>query len=208
MYLQEWLFREALAEARVDHERLPIRVDHLNGRNLIGDVSLSLKYPAYFLRHIDQLDTRKTYKYVFRGFISPSGGRQDMLKRFAQPGSIVQHSADGRDERTKFQFQRNYFDLMKSGYFALCPNHKDWPGDPVNAWTYRFVEACFSRTLPVCFRDAPLGDAFVQGFECSWDDADHSLEDYDDKVERNRDLARQRFCLTREEIEAIQRGRG
>jgi hypothetical protein len=203
MYLQEWLFREALAEAKIEHQKLLVKADHLNGRNLVGGLIFSLKYPTYFLREIEKLNSQKKHKYVFRGFVSPSGGRKEMLMPFVGPGSIIQHSVDGRNPRTKFRFQRNYFELMKSGHFSLCPNQKDWPGNPKNAWTYRFVEACFSKTLPICFRESPLGENFVNDFEFFWDDADHNLEHYDDKIHKNFNLVKKQFCLTQEEIESI-----
>jgi hypothetical protein len=203
MYLQEWFLRTALAEAGVDHSLLAIRVDHMRGINYIGANALPLKYPASFLERTAAIPIARKHRYVFAGNMGPAGGRKPILEKFTGKDAIIIDSNTGRDPQKKYGFDESYYQLLRSGYFALCPNQQDWPGPPEYAWTYRFVEACFACAVPICFRKAPLGERFLSGYEYLWDDEEHTTDGYEAMLGRNYSVCRQRHFLSKSELDII-----
>jgi hypothetical protein len=203
MFLQEWLFRTAMAEVGIDLTGRDIAIDHKNGTERVGKSLFSLKYPRDYLARADAIPLNRKYMYVFSGNMAPSGERGSMLAPFERPDSMIEANNTGRDPKQKYRFNPDYYALMRSSRFALCPHQKNWNGPPATAWTYRFVEACFSRTLPIVFREAPCGAKFLDGFEYFWDDQPHDGTDYDRKIEQNHALVLERFFLTADDIARV-----
>lgn len=135
------------------------------------------------------------------------GKRMNLLEPFKERNdtSIIA-SNDGRVQRNKNRFNENYFLGLANSKFGLCPHQLNWPGDKSKLWTYRFIECCFTKTIPILFRKTPLGEDFIKDFIYFWDD-DVLVENFyinEDKFKQitthNLILARDRFCLTLEEI--------
>jgi hypothetical protein len=210
VYLQEILLRMALEEEGIDPQKISIEVDHKNGTSTIEGVQVGLIYPKSFLKRCEKYISReKKVKFYFKGNMSKSGNRLEMLRKFSKYDSIIIDSNSGRMIEKKGNFDAEYFLVFGSSEFGLCPNQADWDGLPNMAWTYRFVEACMTESIPILFRSAPLGDNFTNGFRFIWDDdAVRIIETtelvYQNEIaERNRLLAAQRFCLSESDIDRI-----
>jgi hypothetical protein len=206
MLLQEHLLRSALAEQDFDANAAKIQIDHKNGFNFVNGHKFNIKYPFRYRELAEAIPIDRKFKYVFSGHMSPEGGRKEMLEPFDGPESHIEKNDFGRKRSTKFGFNDDYYKLMRSGRFSLCPHQQDWRGPKKTAWTYRFIEAVFSRTLPICFRAAPCGPQFLEGFNVFWDDDAHTLDNYEHKVESNYALAGERFFFTPAEVALLKAG--
>ena len=135
--------------------------------------------------------------------MQPSGRRKEMLAIFEGPESFIEASQYGRNRNTKYSFNEEYYTLIRSSYFSLCPHQADWTGPVESMWTYRFIESTFAKSLPIVFRLAPCSEVFMQGFQYYWDNEVHSLENHEEKLAANRRLAEERFFFTPEEVKQI-----
>jgi len=201
MMLQEYLFRTALMELGMEPTEL--HVNHLTGEIRLGDHVFGLKYPVEYVRRIDELPLERKYRYVFSGSTEAHGNRLEALEAFQGPNSHLETNLYGRNETTKYTFNVEYYSLLRSSYFSLCPHQAYWPGPKELAWTYRFIESAFSKTLPIVFRKLPCGKRFLDGFEFFWDDEEHDLKDYEEKLEHNRKLAEERFLISLKEQQTL-----
>lgn len=207
-FKQELLLRSALTEIFINPKFLKIHCDHLNGINLVNDLELGIKYPSSFLYRAHSLvPQKKKLNFYFNGNMDIDGKRMNLLEPFKERNdtSIIA-SNDGRVQRNKNRFNENYFLGLANSKFGLCPHQLNWPGDKSKLWTYRFIECCFTKTIPILFRKTPLGEDFIKDFIYFWDD-DVLVENFyinEDKFKQitthNLILARDRFCLTLEEI--------
>lgn len=208
VFKQELLLRQALIEKEIDINKLKINCDHINGVNYVNGIKLNIKYPESFLEKAKVLvPENKTINFYFNGNMDDSGQRSSLLKPFMdRKDSAVIRSNDGRIQDRKDQFNEFYYSGLAQAKFGLCPHQLNWPGDKNNLWTYRFIECCFTSTIPILFRMTPLGQEFVKDFKFFWDD--FILVENLDLVEKslirhtqhNVELAKQRFCLSDEEI--------
>jgi hypothetical protein len=205
--LQEYFLRRALAEIGVHPSSNELQIDHVSGINRVYGVTLGLKYPREYLAKADTLPIQRRFKYAFSGSMQPSGKRKEMLAPFMQQNSRIEEDNYGRNISTKYRFNTDYYALIRSCYFSLCPHQADWTGPVETMWTYRFIESTFAKALPIVFRLAPCGEPFLRGFHYFWDDEEHSLDNYEEKLMVNRLLAEERFFLTAEEIAKL-KGKG
>ena len=201
--LQEWFFKEALAEHGLDN--VEFEIDHKNGQNIINEYSVGIKYPTYFLKNIAKLDHTKKYDYCFVGSTSDGLGRSEIIEKYHQYNSKLEHSRRGRDPKTKYKFDTTYYQTMASSRFGLAPGHPQMPKHP-NRWTYRLIEAAFCRAIPVQFEETPYGDSFVRDIFYVWNsDIPCKIDNLEDILEENYSKAVKYWTLQPDEIEEIKR---
>lgn len=201
--LQEFLLREALKEFDIDNFEL--KIDHKNGKSIIRNFELGIKYPKYFLDKISELDHTKKYDYCFIGSTTDGLGRQEILEKYYQFNSIIKHSSNGRDPKIKFRFDTDYYQALANSKFGLCPGHPAMPKHP-NRWTYRFIESAFCRAIPVHFKETIYGDSFIKDIFYVWDDdVPCEIDNCNDKIEKNYRNAVKYWTLQPNEIEEIKK---
>ncbi len=163
---QEALLRKALKEENLDYKDFNIEIDHVNGINYVNGHALPIIYPISFFKKNQELaKCQKKYKFYFNGNMSSTGGRKEMLTPFEKRGAMIIESNDGRSRyKKKSLFNMNYFRGLAEGEFGLCPHQKDFVGNKDTMWTYRFIECCMTNTIPVVFKETPLGNVFCSGF--------------------------------------------
>lgn len=200
MLLQKYLFKSALEEHGIKTE---FDIDHKNGWNIINSIKFGIKYPKSYLNQIDQLDKNKLYDYCFVGSWTDNKGRKEILDKYHELNSKMHHSSNGRDPKTKYQFDTDYYQIMSNSKFGLCPGHPAMPKHP-NRWTYRFIESAFCRAIPVMFKETVYGESFVQDISYVWDDDQPEIIDnYNVVVEENYNKAVKYWTLQPEEIAMI-----
>lgn len=207
--MQEQLLVTALEEENITPNR--IRIDHRAGISIINQLQLGIKYPKSFLDNIGKLDHTKKYKYVFKGGFTTNNKsvtvkRSDILKDYIDKKKckIVETKA-GLKRKDKTTFDKDYYQLIASGKFSLCPN---WAGDwwdHDNAWTYRLIETCLTKSIPILFKEAPVGKNFIKDIKFFWSDENHLLSDieYENIINYNYEKALQYWTLTYEEINIL-----
>jgi hypothetical protein len=201
--LQEYFVREALKEIGLRPRAGDVQIDHELGQNEVYGLRFGIKYPREYLRRTDLIPINRKYKYAFSGNMQASGRRKEMLAPFEGPESFIEETQYGRNANTKYSYNDEYYTLIRSSYFSLCPHQADWKGPVETMWTYRFIESTFAKSLPIMFRLAPCSEVFLAGFQYYWDDEAHGMENYDEKLEANRRLAEERFFFTSEEADRI-----
>lgn len=207
---QELLLRLALKEAGFNFKKLKIICDHNLGLNYVNGIELGIKYPlSFYEESLKLIPQEKEYLFYFNGNMSANGKRDLLLKKFQSlPDSAIVSSDEGRNQNNKDKFNYSYFNEMAKSQFGLCPHQLDWTGDKDKLWTYRFIESCFVKAIPVLFIQTPLGKDFIKDFNFIWDDTirldDPSTYVYNDaEAEENLILSKERFCLTLIECEKI-----
>jgi hypothetical protein len=181
--LQSYLFRQSLIE--IERETL-FRFDHKQGYNYINNRQYEIKYPKSYIDHIDKISKDKEYNYCFIGYVGKLG-RGELIRKFNSETSIIKDSANGRNIDTKYNFDLEYYQTLSKTRFSLCPNHiGDWYIHD-RAWTYRYIESLFCKTIPIVFRKTPLGKDFLKDTFFLWDDESHNISntEYNDIVEKN-----------------------
>jgi len=207
--LQFRLLKYALEEHNINIEDLNPDVDHRNGTIDLNGFNIGLKYPKSYLDNIAELDKTQIYNFCFVGHFE-SFGREESLRPFMNKNSYIKHSEVGRQKK-KYDFDTHYYQIMCNSRFGLVPNHTDkkrpkkWQHP--NAWSYRFIETIISDTIPVLFRESPLGKNAIRGFKVLWNDSNFNLDEkqYQRLLKRNKELALRKFFITDEEIAQIQK---
>lgn len=186
--MQYQLLKLALLEEDVTSE--DIIVDHKKGLNYVNGKELELKYPNSFVHKIASLSTEKKYQYCFKGGLTCSSAtfnRTALLEKFQGPNSVITDTQYGIKRKDKTVFDEPYYQLLSNSLYSLCPNWagKHWDHD--FAWTYRFIESALCKTLPVVFRETPLGTNNTKDLFFLWSDELHTLskEDYSNAVNDN-----------------------
>lgn len=208
---QELLLRLALKEKGFNIKKMKIKCDHDLGLNIVNGIKLGIKYPdSFYLKAKKLIPENKPYSFYFNGNMSDSGLRAIMMQPFIKlPNTKVISSDEGRIQRLKDQFNHDYFAEFAKAKFGLCPHQADWPGNKQEMWTYRFIESCFVEAIPVIFKQTPLGDKFINGFYYLWDieielSEEKIIPEYKQYLaQKNRVLAKDRFCLTENECKQI-----
>lgn len=204
---QEVILRKALSERKIPLKNLKIEIDHLNGTNSINGVLTGIIYPDSFFRKAEKLIPRdKTLNFYFNGNMSGAGERKHMMAPFVElDKSIIINSDVGRINFLKDKFNKSYYKGLAMAKFGLCPHQKDWPGDRDNMWTYRFIECCMVKTIPVAFEEAPLGKNFTKDFKFyhTKDVLSGKISYSHEEASYNLDQARKRFSLTDDQVQAI-----
>jgi len=165
MLLQEYLLRSALKEHSIDCD---IQLDHKNGWNFVAGHQFGIKYPRSYVDQIQLLNHKKIYDYCFIGSWTDNKGRKEILEKYQVLNSKMHHSSNGRDPKKKYQFDKEYYQIMCNSNFGLCPGHPAMPKHP-NRWTYRFIESAFCHAIPVMFEETIYGTDFVKDIFYVWD---------------------------------------
>jgi hypothetical protein len=179
-----------------------ININHENGFSIVNDVEIYLKYPKSYLNKISKLDQSKTINYAFKGglkFSKSNIDRSEILKDFmADPNNQIIETYYGIKRKQKTDFDESYYQLLCNSKFSLCPNWSGPQWDHEYAWTYRFIESCFTKSIPIIFRSQPLGKTFTKDIFFYWNDEKHI---YDESiVETNYKKAIEYFTLTNQEL--------
>lgn len=169
---QEALLRQALKEEGLNYRNFTIDIDHVNGTNHVNGFTFPIIYPISFFKKSERLhSSKKKYKFYFNGNMSSAGGRQDSLRPFDKRNSRIIESNEGRSRyRRKSYYNKKYFLGLADAEFGLCPHQKDFVGNRDTMWTYRFIECCMTKTMPVVFNDSPLGKDFCSDFDLITDE--------------------------------------
>jgi hypothetical protein len=205
--LQYFLLRKAIEEEGLDFELIEKNSNpQINHRNCVVDFKefqLGLKYPKSYIRAIDDLPKEKKYEFCFIGYFGKS--REKLLKKFQNKNSHILNSSNGRKVESKYRFDKEYFSKMSSSRYCLVPNHDgDWYNHD-DAWTYRFVESLLCKSIPILFRETPLGKNFIKSYHYLWNDEIENLsnEKYSNFVDENYEMALKEFSLQSNEIESL-----
>lgn len=169
---QEALLRKALKEEKIQTSKLDIKIDHTNGINYIGSMQLPIIYPKSFFSKASKLtkNIKKNISYYFNGYMPEEGGRRLLMEPFMNLSANIINSQEGRIGRKKAKFNSSYFKELSEAKYGLCPHQMDWKGPRESMWTYRFIECCMVKTIPVIFEKAPLSEAFIEGYTYLLDD--------------------------------------
>lgn len=195
---QEAMLREALKEEGLNYKNFNIEINHRDGYNIINGLSLPIIYPkSFFLRAKKYHNVEKKYKFYFNGNMSSDGGRKRILEKFEEYNSKIIESNYGRSILSKNKFNEPYYEELSLSEFGLCPHHKNFIGNQETMWTYRFIECCMVKTLPIIFSETPLGKEFIQDFHYFSDEfiiSNQNLFDVE-KANDNYELAFKKFTL-------------
>ncbi len=163
---QEALLRLALKEKKLNYKDYDIEIDHINGYNYINGVKLPIIFPDSFFTNAAEFgNSLKKTDFYFNGNMESTGGRKEMLACFINDkNSKIIESNFGRSPFNKYKFNYEYFLELSQSKYGLCPHQKDFTGNTDTMWTYRFLECCMVRTIPVVFTETPLGHVFLEGF--------------------------------------------
>lgn len=205
--MQSVLLQMALEEQNLTKGRM--RCDHRYGINYVNNVTLNIKYPMSHVYKCNNLDTTKKYEYTFKGGFNSLAAeieRKPLLESYIQRSdSVILDTKDGIYRKDKGSFDTEYYQLISNGKYSLCPN---WGGpwwDHEFAWTYRFIETCFAKSIPILFKETPLGKTFIKDIFFLWDHESHDIDDrtYHKIVKSNYKKAIQYWTLRPTEIAAI-----
>jgi hypothetical protein len=203
--LQYKLFEKCLIENNIDSSKFDIIVDHQNGFITLNDtLKFELKYPLSYINQIDKIAKDKKYDFCFVGHFEDKG-RQELLQKYKGKNSFIVNSKKGRDKAIKYDFDKEYYTIISQTKYSLVPNHNGEWYNHDNAWTYRFIETVFSKTVPILFKETPLGKNFLKTFKYLENHNFQNLsnDEYQDIVNYNYDLAMSTWALTIEELNNI-----
>lgn len=202
--LQYQLFKSALEEESINN--VDIFIDHRLGTCTINDCTINLKYPRDIVNKCNSLNFEKKFNYCFIGAFAAKANeidRKQLLSKFYGPLSKIENTSAGRKRKDKSGFDTEYYQAIANSKYSLCPNHSgEWYLHD-DAWSYRFVESCFSKSIPVLFRDTPLGKNFTKDIFFLWDDELHEVADYSKIVNYNYDKAIEYWTLQNHEINKL-----
>lgn len=203
--LQYKLFEKCLAENKINPAEFTIIVDHQNGFiTLNNTLKFELKYPLNYIKQINSISKDKKYDFCFVGHFEDKG-RQELLEKYQNQNSYIENSKRGRDKAIKYDFDIEYYTILSQTKYSLVPNHNGEWYNHDNAWTYRFIETVFAKSVPVLFKETPLGKNFLKTFKYL---EDHNFKELSEKeyqqiVEHNYNLALNTWTLTTKEINLI-----
>ena len=200
--LQEYLLELSLKEVGITGN---IKIDHKSGLNFVNGVKLDLKYPLSYINNINMLSTIKVYDYCFVGYFGKLG-RNKILEKFKTANSIIIDTDNGRNTLLKYNFDFEYYKLLSCSKFSLCPNHiGEWYNHDYG-WTYRYIESLFCKSIPIVFRETPLGKFFLKDTTYFYDDDNYDIGDdeYRNIVEDNYKKAINYWTVQGKEVLLIQ----
>lgn len=204
--LQFRLLKQAIQEEGINFNSIDTntKINHQFGWVEFNDTRIGLKYPKSYIEQIDKLSKEKIYDFCFIGHFEDKG-RQELLEKYQSKNSYIKNSFNGRDPNIKYNFDLSYYSIISSTKYGLVPNHKGTWYNHDYAWSYRFLECLFSRSIPVLFKETKLGKHFLKDYYYLWDDDLKQLDDdsYNQLVEKNYQAAIKEFVLQPEEIDTL-----
>ena len=156
-----------------------------------------------YINAINKLDKTKKYDYCFIGYTNNNLGRKELLKKFQNHQNHITFSDYGRNPLTKFILKPDYYQYFCHSKFGLCPIHQGAWYRHDYAWSYRFIETVFCKSIPIVFKETPMGKHFVKNIFYLWDDQRHDIDNYHDVVDQNYQLALNQWTLQPDEIDLI-----
>ena len=208
--MQEQLLISALAEEGIVNIN-KFKINHKYGFATIKNTKIGIKYPREFLKNCKTLDQTKIYNYGFKGGFRTNNSsvtitRSEILEQFiSREDSCIVKTYQGIKQTKKDVFDFDYYQLIANSKFSLCPN---WAGkwwDHEYAWTYRFIESCFAKSIPIIFRKAPISKNFYRDIKFFWDDESHDISNdrYEEIINFNYETAVKYWTLQPLEIEQL-----
>lgn len=186
-----------------------ININHKTGFSIVNGLEVYLKYPKSYLSKISELDQSKPINYSFKGglkFAESSIDRSEILKDYiTDSNNQIIETYYGIKRKQKTEFDESYYQLLCNSKFSLCPNWSGPQWDHEYAWTYRFIESCFTKSIPIIFRSQPLGKTFTKDIFFYWNDEKHVFDN--SIVEDNYIKAIKYFTLSSFELEQIRKER-
>jgi hypothetical protein len=165
MVYQLFYLKQAISE--LTHKQLDskLRIDHLNGHNYVNNLKIPITFPIYLKNFIQTMNTIKHVDYVFIGTISKN---RDWIQKYKTSNSIIRDSNYGRNNTTKYDVDRIYYETMCKSRFALTPTG-------VCNWSYRFFEAIMCMCIPVLENNSK--DIHMKDYFCLFDDEHHVYDE-------------------------------
>lgn len=151
VFRQQALFYEALTTIEDNVIIDKLKVDHKSSLCYYKDKTFELKFPLRYLKIINEIEVKRDILFSFKGLYTES---RIWVQKFDLPNSNIIFTNEGRII-DKFYIDVEYFKLMKSSFFVLCPK-----GD--YNWSYRFFEAIMCKAIPIIETNAI--DKTMEGF--------------------------------------------
>lgn len=197
--IQSLLFERALHEEGI--EKKGFNINHAKPENYNNGVTYNMIFPKSFLKDLESLNYEKKLDYIFLGTIS--GPHREFLKTWDKPNSIIKTTLQNKFVHPKNHqgfypdnlFNRDYFQDLASSKFTLAPGgcsamDPKYKEKQLFLWTYRFWEACLTRSIPITNEPDPKWHGDYKFY---------SLEDEhvyrEDWVEHNFNLVKERHFI-------------
>lgn len=154
--LQEYYFANALDEMGVDKEN--IKINHYNGECFHDELGrFPLIFPMSLVKIVEELSKEKKQDYFFQGMIQDN---RSWLKNYEN----VSNSFYGRNKKTKYSFDIQYYEALSKTRFGLAPIGEC-------PWSYRFFEAIMCFAIPVIGKNDQ--DVYAEKFHYFRDGEEH-----------------------------------
>lgn len=164
--LQEFFFKKSLMEVGEDFKGTDVKIDHINGKNFYKGKEYNIIFPKYLIDHVSKLSKNKTIDYCFIGKLD---GNRAWVDNYSNRG-FVKNSLYGRDFNLKYNIDTEYYSIMSSSKFTLCPVGSC-------PWSYRLFESIMCYSIPVV--NILDKDVFRDKFKFLSKDESHSyINDY------------------------------
>ena len=140
--LQEHYFRQSLAEAGIVAKNIVInhRTGVCENNNVVSHGPVFPMTMLKLLQGNTIPESKRPVSYCFVGTITPKKQWVFNFKTLAH--AHIRASDRGRDPRTKFSLDMDYYTLLKKSKFALAPVD-------VYPWSYRLFEAIMCGCIPI-----------------------------------------------------------
>tara|TARA_Y100000996_G_C22363817_1_gene578025 strand:- start:6 stop:617 length:612 start_codon:yes stop_codon:yes gene_type:complete len=137
-----------------------IREDHFNGCNYINNIKMPLTFPMYILNYTNTISKKKELHYNFIGNITDS---RQWVKKYSN-NSVIRKSLYGRNSNTKYEIDKDYYNIMSKSKFTLTPTG-DCP------WSYRFFESIMCLSIPILENNS--NDIYMKDYHYFFDKDEH-----------------------------------
>lgn len=137
-----------------------IKQDHIKGCNYINSIKIPLTFPMYVLNYINTISKEKEYTYNFIGTMTK---KRSWINKYSN-NSIIKSSGYGRNPKTKYELDKNYYNVMSKSKFTFTPTG-DCP------WSYRFFEAIMCFSIPILENNS--NDIYAKDYFFLYDNDEH-----------------------------------
>lgn len=159
--MNELLSNVSSTEVKDIKHKIKLHIDHIKGCSFINNFALPLTFPLCLKNQIVMIDKNKTISYAFLGTITE---KRKWIYKYKARDSIIKASNYGRDEKTKYIMDNEYYKTMCKSKFALTPTG-DCP------WSYRFFEAIMCLSIPIMEKNSD--DIYMKDYHYFYDNDCH-----------------------------------
>lgn len=172
MTKQEVLFKMALKEQGFTFSNSDVQIDHAFGKCIYKGKEHNVIFPKYFVDKSSALDKNKIFTYNFMGKFTE---HRRWVLNFLSPDAFFKFSTLGRRLPKDVYDDNEYYNIMASSKFGLCPDGCDVRAGGKYKWSYRFLESIMCGSIPV----VSSYDISMDGFKFYYEKDEHVFrEDY------------------------------